>query len=101
MPPLLGAAADANNSTAKAMGVPLAFFIAAWSYALCVNFVPSYRDPADKFTTTEIGLQTGGVKDEENLSGEEREMKEVGEKGGMEMKEDGQAHQIESKEIGV
>jgi len=60
VPPLLGAAADLNNSTARAMGVPLGFFIAAWSYALCVNFVPAYRDPADRFATTKIGLVEGG-----------------------------------------
>lgn len=66
IPSLLGAAADANDSTAIAMSVPLAFFVAAWSYALCVNFVPSYRDPADKFTTTEIGMRANrGVTDEE------------------------------------
>jgi FHS family L-fucose permease-like MFS transporter len=66
VPPLLGAAADINNSTAKAMSVPLAFFIAAWSYALCVNFVPAYRDPADKFTTAEVGLGDRTVVDEES-----------------------------------
>ena len=68
VPPLLGAVADLHNSTAKAMSVPLAFFIAAWSYALCVNFVPSYRDPADKFSTTKVGLggSTASVEDEES-----------------------------------
>ena len=68
VPPLLGAVADLHNSTAKAMCVPLAFFIAAWSYALCVNFVPSYRDPADKFSTTKVGLvgSSGSVADEES-----------------------------------
>jgi FHS family L-fucose permease-like MFS transporter len=65
---LLGAVADLHNSTAKAMGVPLAFFIAAWSYALCVNFVPSYRDPADRFTTAEIGLGRAGIEDVESGS---------------------------------
>jgi FHS family L-fucose permease-like MFS transporter len=69
VPPLLGAAADLNNSTAKAMGVPLAFFIAAWSYAICVNFVPAYRDPADKFATAEIGLGNRTVVDEESSGG--------------------------------
>lgn len=68
VPPLLGAAADLNNSTGKAMGVPLGFFVGAWTYALCVNFAPSYRDTADKFHTAEIGL-TEGAKDEEDLSG--------------------------------
>ena len=68
VPPLLGKAADLNNSTAKAMCVPLAFFVAAWSYALCVNFVPAYRDPADQFHTTKVGVASG-AQDEEN-SGE-------------------------------
>ncbi|GAB7345058.1 hypothetical protein MBLNU457_3470t1 [Dothideomycetes sp. NU457] len=57
VPPLLGAAADRNNSTAVAMAVPLAFFVAAWSYALAVNFVPAYRVPADKFSVTRVGLR--------------------------------------------
>lgn len=49
------------------MTVPLMFFVAAWSYALCVNFVPSYRDPADKFLTTKIGIEgaSSGVMDDE------------------------------------
>jgi FHS family L-fucose permease-like MFS transporter len=68
VPPLLGAVADLHNSTAKAMSVPLAFFIAAWSYALCVNFVPAYRIPADKFSTTKVGLEGSrdSVGDEES-----------------------------------
>ena len=68
VPPLMGAAADANNSTAIAMTVPLMFFVAAYSYAICVNFVPAYRDPADKFTTTDIGLRERPRNDEENGS---------------------------------
>ena len=31
--------------------------IAAWSYALCVNFVPSYRNPADQIGAGMIGIQ--------------------------------------------
>jgi len=65
----LGKAADLNNSTAKAMSVPLAFFIAAWTYSLCVNFVPAYRDPADKFTTAKIGIEARSPREEENLDG--------------------------------
>jgi len=30
------------------MIIPVMFFVMAYSYALAVNFVPSYRDPADK-----------------------------------------------------
>lgn len=66
VPPLLGAVADLHNSTALAMTVPLAFFVAAGSYALCVNFVPAYRDNCDKFTTTNVGMGEHVVADEEN-----------------------------------
>jgi len=72
VPPILGAVTDLHNSTAKAMSVPLAFFIAAWTYSLAVNFVPRYRHTADSFTTAKIGLvdnaamrtdeETGSVK---------------------------------------
>jgi FHS family L-fucose permease-like MFS transporter len=70
VPPLTGRVADMHNSTAKAMSVPLGFFILAWSYSLCVNFVPSYRDPADAFAVAKIGLssRTGAVEDEESGS---------------------------------
>ena len=61
VPPLLGAASDAQNSTAIAMSVPLAFFIAAWSYALCVNFVEAYRRPVDSLGTAKIGIQNDGT----------------------------------------
>lgn len=57
VPPLLGAAADLNNSTALAMSVPLAFFVAAWTYSLCVNFVPAYRIPVDSLGEAKIGIQ--------------------------------------------
>jgi MFS transporter, FHS family, L-fucose permease len=56
VPPLLGAAADINNSTATAMSVPLAFFIAAWSYPLCVNFLPAYKESVDRFHVTKVGV---------------------------------------------
>lgn len=55
VPPLTGAVADMHG-TGKAMVVPMAFFVVAYSYALAVNFVPAYRDTADAFTETEIGL---------------------------------------------
>lgn len=59
VPPILGATADSygKHGTGPAMVVPLCFFIAAWSYAICVNFVPAYRDPADKFSTTKVGIE--------------------------------------------
>ncbi|KAK3698482.1 hypothetical protein LTR37_016953, partial [Vermiconidia calcicola] len=75
VPPLLGVAADAR-STPFAMVVPLCFFIAAYTYALAVNFVPAYRTVADKFSTTKIGVEKGAGtgKDEESgspIGGEE------------------------------
>lgn len=55
--PLLGATADWRNSTAFAMVVPVCFFIASWTYALAVNFVPYYRNVADKVGDSDIGLR--------------------------------------------
>jgi len=66
VPPLLGAVADLHNSTQLAMVVPMMFFVGAWTYALAVNFVPRYRDTADKFSTMKIGLGERTVTDEEN-----------------------------------
>lgn len=54
----MGAVADARNNTGFAMIVPVLFFVLSWSYALCVNFVPAYRDPADKIGASKIGLET-------------------------------------------
>ncbi len=78
VPPLLGAVADLHNSTALAMTVPLAFFVAAWTYAFCINFVPAYRDVADKFAVAEVGMaanlersQAGILADSPNLRGDE------------------------------
>lgn len=48
-----------------AMVVPLVFFIAAWTYALAVNFHPSYKNVVDSFTETEVGLH-GHTEDVEN-----------------------------------
>ncbi|KAG5642314.1 hypothetical protein DXG03_003016 [Asterophora parasitica] len=47
VPPILARVADARNSTAFAMIIPVVFFLLAYTYALAVNFVPSYRDKAD------------------------------------------------------
>ncbi|KAI0025302.1 MFS general substrate transporter [Xylariomycetidae sp. FL0641] len=64
VPPITGAAADAKN-TGFAMVVPLCFFLAAETYAIAVNFIPAYRDPADAFSTTEVGLTRTDAADEE------------------------------------
>ena len=70
VPPILGAVSDLRSAgacpTATAMAVPLAFFVAAWSYALAVNFVPAYVGPADRLGSAEIGLKNAAKKDEES-----------------------------------
>ena len=81
VPPILGATADAHG-TALAMVVPMCFFIAAWSYALCVNFVPGYRIPADKFSTTAIGLEHVAAEEEGEKSGDNHSGDDV-EKGAL------------------
>lgn len=77
VPPLLFVASDAQGQpdyrghapTAVAMSVPLAFFIAASTYTFCVNFVPAYRNVADSFSTTDIGIVSTHANDPENLGG--------------------------------
>jgi FHS family L-fucose permease-like MFS transporter len=78
VPPLLFAASDTKGTprpldgyspTAIAMTVPMAFFVAAWSYAYCVNFVPRYRDVADSFSTTSIGIENVHTNDPEHQGG--------------------------------
>ena len=82
VPPILFAAADAQGHanfatghapTAVAMSVPLAFFIVAWTYPIAVNFVPAYRNVADKFHMTEIGIVNAN-RDEESSGGEAGEV---------------------------
>ncbi|OTA99855.1 hypothetical protein M426DRAFT_324746 [Hypoxylon sp. CI-4A] len=70
VPALTGVAADAHQ-TALAMVVPMAFFVGALSYALAVNFIPAYRDPADAFSSTEVGLEGNrdGVDEEKGKAG--------------------------------
>jgi FHS family L-fucose permease-like MFS transporter len=77
VPPLLFVASDAQGQpnyaghapTATAMVVPMAFFIAAWSYPFCVNFVPAYRNVADSFSTTDIGIANAHANDAEHQAG--------------------------------
>lgn len=65
VPPLLFVASDhqgqidrerGHSPTAIAMVVPLAFFVAAWTYPFAVNFVGKYREVADRFSTADIGI---------------------------------------------
>lgn len=53
------------------MVVPVCFMIAAWTYALAVNFVPAYRNPADKIGAATIGLVNEGEDRETSSAGEE------------------------------
>ncbi|KAL2150428.1 hypothetical protein VTH82DRAFT_6991 [Thermothelomyces myriococcoides] len=73
VPPLMGAAADARG-TGFSMIVPLCFFVAAWTYALAVNFAPPYRRVVDAFSTTDVGLrerrEDAGAERGEEASGE-------------------------------
>lgn len=55
VPPLTGVAGDAHGD-GFAMVVPMMFFVAAWTYALSVNFVPSYVKVLDSFGATDIGM---------------------------------------------
>ncbi len=66
VPPITGAVGDARG-TALAMVVPVCWFVITWSYAVCVNFVPSYRDPADALGSSDIGMSNETKKvDEES-----------------------------------
>lgn len=74
VPPLLFVASDAQGQpdvvtghapTATAMAVPLAFFVAAWTYPIAVNFVPAYRNVVDSFSTTEVGITNAHTNDPE------------------------------------
>lgn len=67
MPPILGKTADIHNSTAFAMIVPVMFFVAAYSYPICVNFVPVYRDAADKVGASSIGLKGETIAENEEI----------------------------------
>ena len=59
-------------------------FVANANYRFCVNFVPSYRDVADKLGDAKIGLRNG-LGDEEHTGGVLGEP----EKGGLEHRESG------------
>ncbi|KAF5656024.1 mfs fhs l-fucose permease [Fusarium heterosporum] len=75
VPPLTGAVADMHN-VGLAMVVPMMFFVAAWSYPLAVNFVPSYKKVVDVFYEADIGLQ-GRTIDEEKIQGARMEERET------------------------
>jgi FHS family L-fucose permease-like MFS transporter len=65
VPPLMGYAGD-QRGMGISMVVPLCFFVAASTYAFAVNFVPWYRDTADAYSETKVGIDsTAGALDEE------------------------------------
>lgn len=55
VPPLVGYVGD-KHGTPFSFIVVVAFFVASWTYAVAVNFVPYYRDNADAFTVAKVGL---------------------------------------------
>lgn len=82
VPPILGHVADMRDDTGFAMIVPtmvciplpilqcrlltvLQFMVVAWTYAVAVNFAPSYRNTVDKVGESTVGLQNESSKDEE------------------------------------
>jgi FHS family L-fucose permease-like MFS transporter len=69
VPPALGACADARNSTAFAMIVPVIFFVASWTYAVAVNFVPAYVEAADMVEKRHVGVRDGGSKENQMENG--------------------------------
>ncbi|KAK1138895.1 hypothetical protein N8T08_001684 [Aspergillus melleus] len=59
VPPVLGHVADMRNSTGFAMIVPTMFMVVAWTYAVAVNFVPTYKETVDQVGSSTIGLREG------------------------------------------
>ncbi|OAQ69855.1 l-fucose permease [Pochonia chlamydosporia 170] len=76
VPPATGAAGDAFGD-GYAMFVPLIFMVLATTYAVCVNFVPAYRNVVDSFGETEVGIVHHGT-DEENIESTSNEEKPHG-----------------------
>lgn len=66
VPPLMGKVIDLHGA-GTAMVVPLAFFVVAWSYALCVNFAPPYKRVIDSFNETEVGIELAGEHPENQI----------------------------------
>ncbi|KAL1616057.1 hypothetical protein SLS56_011572 [Neofusicoccum ribis] len=85
VPAIMGAVADDRNNTGFAMIVPVMFFVLSWSYAICVNYVPAYRDPADKIGASKIGLEPkegdeeAGVGSDDATKADAKEIEVVGE----------------------
>lgn len=50
------------------------FMVVAWTYAVTVNFAPSYRDTVDKVGEGTVGLQVEITKDEEAVGMEDQKL---------------------------
>ncbi|KAJ5085581.1 hypothetical protein N7532_010352 [Penicillium argentinense] len=77
VPPILGHVADMRNDTGFAMIVPTMFMVIAWTYAVAVNFSPTYRDTVDKVGESTVGLQNEAVDEEKVDVGMNPETKDV------------------------
>lgn len=51
--------------------------VVAWTYAVAVNFSPSYRDTVDKVGESTVGLQDERVDEEKVVEAEHHDEKEV------------------------
>lgn len=51
--------------------------VVAWTYAVAVNFVPSYARTVDKVGESTVGLQNESIKDEEAVVGTKTEKEEA------------------------
>ncbi|KAF4339208.1 major facilitator superfamily transporter FHS family L-fucose permease [Fusarium beomiforme] len=78
VPPLTGVAAD-RHGTGKAMVVPLAFFVAAWTFPLCVNVLTSYKKGVDAFENTDNTSSSIGEWEEKGNQVEQHHETVVGE----------------------
>ncbi|KAF3394276.1 L-fucose-proton symporter [Penicillium rolfsii] len=94
VPPILGHVADMRNNTGFAFIVPTMFMVVAWTYAVAVNFVPSYKLTVDKVGESTVGLRNQNVKDEEVVVGTSDDMaeKDAGHTGASLGKEGGPVH---------
>lgn len=43
--------------------------VIAWTYAIAVNFVPSYTNTVDKIGESDVGIDSQSTKDEEAVMG--------------------------------
>lgn len=43
--------------------------VVAWTYAIAVNFIPSYTNTVDKIGESDVGIDSQSTKDEEAVMG--------------------------------